>query len=58
MTEARTENEIKLNGAGGPFSYEGTDPAAAVQRLEKELDGLKIARDRFEVQRFTDDYYR
>ncbi|MDD2626746.1 MAG: CYTH domain-containing protein [Candidatus Methanomethylophilus sp.] len=57
MPEIRTENEIKLLGTGGLFAYDGTDPAAGVARLEKELDALKIVREPFRVHRFTDDYY-
>lgn len=57
MTEARTENEIKLTGSGGPLAFDPQDPQSAERRAVAELDALKIAHEPFKVRRFVDEYY-
>lgn len=57
MTEARTENEIKLTGSGGPLAFDPQDPQSAERRAVAELDVLKIAHEPFKVRRFVDEYY-
>jgi len=57
MTEARTENEIKLSGSCGPLAFDPQNPRSAEQRAETEMDVLKIVHESFRVRRFVDEYY-